>query len=264
VEAIRAIEKNIVLGMTERVVRETLSDVLRRAGMTPYFNIVLFGADAANPHGGVDESRELEECEFVLIDVGPKPPSSSCADWVGAVFLGYSSDITRTFLPRRTEIDECGTTGSYSLIELWDTVHAAQGAAIKAMTLNASCADVDLAARKVIEDAGYGKYFNHRLGHGLGIEGHERYNNNPFPLCLHFGETNERPYLNKGNTDTKLRVGNVFTVEPGTPFLHMLILTGEGIYIEGVAGVRLEDVVLVTENGPKLLSGHRAKDWFHP
>lgn len=66
--------------------------------------------------------------------------------------------------------------GNYSLIELWDTVHAAQGAAIKAMNLNATCADVDLAARKVIEDAGYGKYFNHRLGHGLGIEGHERYN----------------------------------------------------------------------------------------
>jgi len=185
--------------MTERVVRETLSNVLGRAGMTPYFNAVLFGADAANPHGGVDESRELEECEFVLIDVG-------------AVFLGYSSDITRTFLPRRTEIDECGSVGNYSLIELWDTVHAAQGAAIKAMTLNSSCADVDLAARKVIEDAGYGKYFNHRLGHGLGIEGHER------------------PYLNKGNTETKLRVGNVFTVEPGTPPFHLLMLTWRHIY----------------------------------
>jgi len=75
VEAIRAIEKNIVLGMTERVIRETLSNVLRRAGMTPYFNVVLFGGDAANPHGGVDESRELEECDFVVIDVGiPRSP----------------------------------------------------------------------------------------------------------------------------------------------------------------------------------------------
>ena len=77
VEAIRAIEKNIVLGMTERIVRETLSNILRRAGMTPYFNVVLFGGDAANPHGGVDESRELEECEFVVIDVGILPDSSS-------------------------------------------------------------------------------------------------------------------------------------------------------------------------------------------
>jgi len=56
--------------MTEQVIRETLSKILVRAGMKPYFNIVLFGSDAANPHGGVDESRELEACEFILIDVG--------------------------------------------------------------------------------------------------------------------------------------------------------------------------------------------------
>lgn len=173
VEAIRAIAKNLVWGMTERVVRETLSNVLRRAGMTPYFNIVLFGADAANPHGGIDESRELEECEFVLVDVG----TLTSREWAysGAVFHGYSSDITRTFLPHRTEIDECEGRGNHSLIELWNTVHQAQTAAIKAMTTNSTCADVDLAARKVIEDAGYGKYFSHRLGHGLGIEGHERH-----------------------------------------------------------------------------------------
>jgi Xaa-Pro aminopeptidase len=70
VEAIRAIQKHMVIGMTERVVRESLSRILVRAGLTPYFNVVLFGEDAANPHGGVDESRQLEECEFVLIDVG--------------------------------------------------------------------------------------------------------------------------------------------------------------------------------------------------
>ena len=70
VEAIRAIQKHMVVGMTERAVRESLSRILIRAGLTPYFNVVLFGEDAANPHGGVDESRKLEECEFVLIDVG--------------------------------------------------------------------------------------------------------------------------------------------------------------------------------------------------
>ena len=74
VEAIRAIQKNIVIGMTESVVRESLQKILIRAGLTPYFNIVLFGEDAANPHGGVDESRQLEECEFILIDVGSSNP----------------------------------------------------------------------------------------------------------------------------------------------------------------------------------------------
>ena len=70
VEAIRAIQKHMVIGMTERVVRESLSRILIRAGLTPYFNIVLFGKDAASPHGGVDESRQLAECELILIDVG--------------------------------------------------------------------------------------------------------------------------------------------------------------------------------------------------
>jgi len=69
-----------------------------------------------------------------------------------------------------------------------------------------------------------------------------------------------RPYLNKGNTDVKLRVGNVFTVEPGGP--HHIVLTA-GIYIEGFAGVRLEDVVLVTDNGPEILSGGQARDWLY-
>jgi Xaa-Pro aminopeptidase len=56
--------------MSEITIRETLNNILLRAGLVPYFNIVLFGADAANPHGGVDESRQLEQCEFILIDVG--------------------------------------------------------------------------------------------------------------------------------------------------------------------------------------------------
>ena len=91
---------------------------------------------------------------------------------VGAVFHGYSSDITRTFLPKRTDIEDC--VGNYSLQDLWTTVYNAQSAAISTLFTNHTCADVDLAARDVIEDAGLGKYFTHRLGHGIGINGHER------------------------------------------------------------------------------------------
>jgi len=69
-----------------------------------------------------------------------------------------------------------------------------------------------------------------------------------------------RPYLNKGNVNTKIRVGNVFTVEPGTLAGNIVDL---GVYIEGFAGVRLEDVILVTENGPEILSGNQASDWLH-
>lgn len=79
-----------MIGMTERVIRETLSNVLRRAGMTSYFNVVLFGADAANPHGGVDESRELEECEFVLIDVGTPPQPRTNLGPQGRVMVGLT------------------------------------------------------------------------------------------------------------------------------------------------------------------------------
>src|SRR5579859_4258773 len=70
VEAIRAIHRYIDTGISEQFIRETLNNILIRAGLTPYFNIVLFGSDAANPHGGADETRELKECEFILIDVG--------------------------------------------------------------------------------------------------------------------------------------------------------------------------------------------------
>ena len=63
--------------MSERTVRETLNHILVRAGLEPYFNLVLFGSDAANPHGGVDESRQLEQCEFILIDVGTSSADKS-------------------------------------------------------------------------------------------------------------------------------------------------------------------------------------------
>jgi Xaa-Pro aminopeptidase len=93
---------------------------------------------------------------------------------------------------------------------------------------------VDLAARKVITDAGYGQDFTHRVGHGIGIKAHES------------------PYLHKGNTEEILRPGMAFTLEPG-------------IYLEGKFGVRHEDVFLVKENGEAdILTGSRAQDAWSP
>jgi len=89
---------------------------------------------------------------------------------IGGILHGYSSDITRTFLPPGMDIEKCVSSGNnVSLGEMWDVVHSAQSAGIEAILTNHTCAEVDLAARKVIEDAGLGQYFGHRLGHGLGI-----------------------------------------------------------------------------------------------
>ena len=114
-------------------------------------------------------------------------------------------------------------------MKVWDIVRKAQTAALKAARPGAACEDVDAAARKVIEDAGYGpgyKYFAHRVGHGIGMEGHEY------------------PYLVKGNT-LKLEPGMTFSNEPG-------------IYIYGEFGIRTEDCMVVTEDGARHLGGMEA------
>jgi Xaa-Pro dipeptidase len=131
----------------------------------------------------------------------------------GCRVRGYSSDITRT-VSFGDPSDE--------LRKVYGVVDKAQMAGINALKSGAIPEDVDRAARKVIEDAGYGQYFTHRLGHGLGMDGHEH------------------PYLVHGNR-TPLNAGNVQTVEPG-------------IYMEGKFGVRIEDDYVVTDSGPKSLS----------
>lgn len=136
--------------------------------------------------------------------------------------------------------------------QVWHTVHKAQSAAIAAMTAEASGASVDIAARTVIEEAGYGKYFTHRLGHGIGIQSES---STPRSATLSCGISapqstfariltlfhlpcvvHESPYLNKGNVDTPLKPGMLFTAEPG-------------VYMWDKLGVRLEDVMLVREDG---------------
>jgi len=166
-------------------------------------SLVLFGPDAAFPHG-TEKPRALRAGDVVLIDGG------------GRVH-GYSSDITRTAV--------FGAPPSDRQRKVWDVVRKAQQAAFAAARPGVECQAIDAAARKVIEDSGFGpgyKYLTHRLGHGIGLDGHEW------------------PYMVKGNA-TKLVAGMTFTDEPG-------------IYIPGELGIRHEDTVVVTADGCESLS----------
>jgi Xaa-Pro aminopeptidase len=161
--------------------------------------LVQFGPSAALPHGSPG-NRELARGDVVLIDAGCR-------------VRGYSSDVTRTvsFGPPSDEVRK-----------VYAAVDRAQMAGIEALKAGATGEAVDRAARKVIEDAGYGKYFTHRLGHGLGMDGHEH------------------PYLVRGNTKP-LVAGNTVTVEPG-------------IYLPEKFGVRIEDDYGVRAGNPASLS----------
>jgi len=161
-------------------------------------SLVLFGPDAAFPHG-TETPRTLRAGDVVLIDGGCR-------------LLGYSSDITRTAV--------FGAPPSDRQRRIWDLVRKAQQAAFAAARPGVQCQAVDAAARQVIEAGGFGpgyKYLTHRLGHGIGLDGHEW------------------PYMVRGNA-TKLAAGMTFTDEPG-------------IYIPGELGIRHEDAVVVTESG---------------
>ncbi|KAL1966867.1 hypothetical protein VTN77DRAFT_3832 [Rasamsonia byssochlamydoides] len=129
--------------------------------MEPFFDIVLFDENAANPHGGTNGSKVLEAETFVLIDVG-------------AHLYGYSSDICRTFFPPFLEkpIDRDNLSAELKKkLDVWDIVFEAQTQSLHQLRANATAASVDIAARDVITRAGYGDTFTHRVGHGIGIKG---------------------------------------------------------------------------------------------
>ena len=162
-------------------------------------NVVQFGSSSALPHGA-SSPRALQKGEAVLIDAWDKPE-------------GYYYDITRS-----TWFGE----PSEEYRRVWNVVLEAQGAAIDRAAPGVPCSEVDAAARRVIEKAGYGEYFTHRLGHGLGIDVHEP------------------PYM-VGHEKTLLEPGMTFTSEPG-------------IYLPGRFGVRIEDDIVCTERGAESLS----------
>ncbi len=203
--SIAATFAQLVVGMTERDVSALLSREMGTRN-SPGGGLVQFGPSSALPHGGPSAGRLTKET-VVLIDAGSRVE-------------GYTSDITRTIW--------FGDAPSDEFKKVFNTVHDAQTAAIESAKPGVTqCQQVDRAARKVITDAGYGQFFTHRLGHGMGMDGHEP------------------PYMVEGNA-MLLEPGIVFTDEPG-------------IYQLGKFGVRIEDDCMVTPTGVEVLSHRVAK-----
>lgn len=192
--AIEATHRGLAAGKTEGEISAVLESEFQTLGVRGG-GLVQFGPSAAFPHGAPGE-RRLARGDVVLIDAGCK-------------VHGYNSDVTRTvsFGPPSDE-----------LRRVYDAVDRAQRAGIEALRSGASGEAVDHAARRVIEEAGWGDGFTHRLGHGLGMDGHES------------------PYLVRGN-GAALSAGNTVTVEPG-------------IYLPGKFGVRIEDDYAVRDSAP--------------
>ena len=195
--AYRAVFSSLSEGMTVAQVSGWVAAAHRRLGVRGGA-LVLFGPDAAFPHGTA-KPRTLKAGDVVLVDGGCR-------------VHGYSSDITRTAVFGARPTDRQRT--------VWDLVRKAQVAAFEAARPGVECQAVDAAARKVIEEGGFGPgyaFLTHRLGHGIGLDGHEW------------------PYMVRGNR-TRLLAGMTFTDEPG-------------IYVPGEMGIRHEDTVAVTESG---------------
>jgi Xaa-Pro dipeptidase len=199
--AYQAAYQSIKDGMTKPEFEELIAQAHTRLGFQGEAD-ALVDEYSAFPHGSVTP-QIIREGSLVLVDGG-------------CLVEGYTSDITRTFVLGKP---------SAKMNQVFDIVHRAQSAAVNAARPGAECQSVDAAARKVITDAGYGpdyKYFTHRLGHGMGMDGHEW------------------PYLVRGNT-RKLEANMTFSDEPG-------------IYIRGEFGVRLEDDMHITESGAELFT----------
>ena len=192
----------IVPTQTEREAAHELEHGMRRFGAlrAAFEPIIAVGDRAALPHyrAGL---RRFDEAGFALVD------------WGAVSGKGYHSDLTRVLVTSKLPP---------KLHHVYGVVLKAQQAGIAAIRPGARCQDVDAAARKVIDQAGFGKYFGHGLGHGIGLEIHEG------------------PRLSPISTD-ELKPGMTVTVEPG-------------IYLPGIGGVRIEDDILVTRDGHEVLS----------
>jgi len=202
-----AVFKSLQPGMTQNTVSSLIGAAYARLGF-PGFASVQVGEYTALPHGSITP-QTIREGTIIMIDDG-------------CTVEGYQSDITRTFvLGKATD----------KMKKVFDIVHQAQTAALKAARPGVALESIDAAARKVVVDNGYGpgyKYFSHRLGHGMGMDGHEW------------------PYLVKNNM---FGWEKALTMQPG-----MVFSDEPGIYIRGEFGVRLEDDMHVTANGAELFT----------
>lgn len=181
-------------GMTELELQGIIAEAYRERSVGMTFCIVGFGPNSAMPHHATDETR-LRTGDVVIIDIG-------CG------LQGYQSDITRTV---------AFGTPDPEAVEVYRIVRRAHEAVYGACRAGVAACELDRAARRVIEEAGYGPRFFHRLGHGIGLSGHEH------------------PYITEGNAEP-LALGNCFSNEPG-------------VYLDGRFGVRIENCMVVTEDG---------------
>jgi Xaa-Pro aminopeptidase len=201
-EAYARFAEEAFVGRTERDLAWRMDELFHELGAEgPAFEtIVAAGPNGARPHSRPSD-REVGPGEAVVVDSGAR-------------LDGYCSDCTRTFatgpLPERLQ-------------EAYAVCLEAQLAGLEAVRVGATGVEADAAARRVIEEAGFGEAFGHGLGHGVGVDVHEA------------------PRLARESSDT-LVAGNVVTVEPG-------------IYLEGLGGIRIEDLVIVGEDAPEVLTG---------
>ncbi|MCU1360455.1 MAG: putative dipeptidase [Ilumatobacteraceae bacterium] len=185
-----------LLGRTEAQVSADISARLLAEGHDIVnFAIVAASENAASPHHHAGD-RVIRQGDLVLTDFG-------------GTMKGYCSDITRCVFLGEPPAE---------ISDAYAVLHAAQAAGVAAGVVGAPCEEVDRAARRIIDDAGFGQYFIHRTGHGIGMEAHED------------------PYMVEGN-DLPIQAGHAFSVEPG-------------IYVSGKWGMRLEDIVVATNDGP--------------
>ncbi|HVE25116.1 MAG TPA: Xaa-Pro peptidase family protein [Sporichthya sp.] len=183
-------------GRTEREVGRDIGDAIVAEGhVRADFIIVGSGPNGASPHHDVSD-RVIQPGDPVVVDIG------------GTTEAGYCSDETRTYAVGEPDAE---------FQKYYEVLLAAQVAACEAVRPGIGAQEIDRVARRVITDAGYGEYFIHRTGHGIGMEGHEH------------------PYIVEGN-DEALEPGMAFSIEPG-------------IYLPGRHGARIEDIVVCTEDG---------------